>query len=190
MAFRCSQPRIAWHYKKQRAGCGPAAHWTFDIQESIWPSYCSPAVDTVIPILQLRELQSQMCRKKRWDFTLGYFLHAFVLSRFSPVRFFVTPWTVALQAPLPMGFSRQEYCIGQPFSSPRDLPNPGIKPMTPALQADSLPLSHQGSPYATCILCVFYKAGILKQISWMVLAWGFSWGCHLDLTWDCSPLRA
>ena len=61
----------------------------------------------------------------------------------------VTPWTVACQAPLSMGFSRQEYWGGLPFPSPEDLPNPGIKPMSPtapALQADSLPPSHWGSP--------------------------------------------
>ena len=46
---------------------------------------------------------------------------------------FVTPWTAALQAPLSMGFPRQEYWSGLPFPSPGDLPNPGIKPMSPAL---------------------------------------------------------
>ena len=50
-----------------------------------------------------------------------------------------TPWTVAHQAPLSMGFSRQEYWSGLPFPSPGDLPNPGIEPKSPALQADSLP---------------------------------------------------
>ena len=50
-----------------------------------------------------------------------------------------TPWAVARQAPLSMGFSRQEYWVGLPFSSPGDLPNPGIKHGSPALQADSLP---------------------------------------------------
>ena len=45
-----------------------------------------------------------------------------------------------------MGFSRQEYWSGLPFASPGDLPNPEIKPVSPALQADSLPLSHLGSP--------------------------------------------
>ena len=50
-----------------------------------------------------------------------------------------TPWTVARQAPLSMGFSRQEYWSGLPFPSPGGLPNPGIEPMYPALQADSLP---------------------------------------------------
>ena len=51
----------------------------------------------------------------------------------------VTPWTVAHQAPLSMGFSRQEYWSGLPFPSPGDLPNPGVEPKSPALQADSLP---------------------------------------------------
>ena len=51
----------------------------------------------------------------------------------------VTPWTVAHQAPLSMGFSRQEYWSEVPFPPPGDLPNPGIKPESPALQADSLP---------------------------------------------------
>ena len=53
---------------------------------------------------------------------------------------------VGCQTPLSMGFSRQEYWSGLPFLPPRDLPNLGIEPMSPALQADSLPLSHQGSP--------------------------------------------
>ena len=51
----------------------------------------------------------------------------------------VTTWTVACQAPLSMGFSRQEYWIGLPFTSPGALPDPGIKPGSPALQADDLP---------------------------------------------------
>ena len=50
----------------------------------------------------------------------------------------VTPWTVACQAPLSMGFSRQAYWSGLPFPSPGDLPYPGIEPGSPALQADSL----------------------------------------------------
>ena len=51
----------------------------------------------------------------------------------------LTPWTVAYEAPLSMGFSRQEYWSGLPFPSPGDLPDPGIKPGSPALQADTLP---------------------------------------------------
>ena len=49
------------------------------------------------------------------------------------VRLFATPWTVARQAPLSMGFPRQEYWSGLPFLSPEDLPNPGIEPVSPAL---------------------------------------------------------
>ena len=49
------------------------------------------------------------------------------------------PWTVACQAPLSLGFSRQEYWSGLPFPFPGDLPDPGIKPRSPALQADHLP---------------------------------------------------
>ena len=52
---------------------------------------------------------------------------------------FVTQWTVAYQPPLSMGSSRQEYWSGLPFPSPGDLPNPGIEPRSPALQADALP---------------------------------------------------
>ena len=49
----------------------------------------------------------------------------------------VTAWTIACQAPLSTGFSRQEYWSGLPFPLPGDLPDPGIKPGSPALQADS-----------------------------------------------------
>ena len=59
----------------------------------------------------------------------------------------VTPWTIVRQAPLPMGFSRQEYWRGLPFPSPGNLPYPGIDPRSPALQAESLPTSYKGSPY-------------------------------------------
>ena len=58
---------------------------------------------------------------------------------------FSTPWTIALQAPLSMGFPRQEYQSELPFPSPRDLPNPGIEPVSP-WQEDSLSLSHLGRP--------------------------------------------
>ena len=57
---------------------------------------------------------------------------------------FVTPWTVAHQVPLSMRFPRQEYWSGLPFPTSGDLPNPGIKPRFPALQAVLCQLSHQG----------------------------------------------
>ena len=71
-------------------------------------------------------------------------MHACMLSCFSGVRLRVTPWTVARQAPLFMGFSRQEYWSGWLFPSPGDLPNTGIEPRSPTLQAGSLPAEPPG----------------------------------------------
>ena len=70
-------------------------------------------------------------------------------------QLFATPWTVASQTPLSMGFSRQEYWSGLPCPPPGDLPDPEIEPASPAslaLHADSLPLSHKGSPVTAAIL--------------------------------------
>ena len=64
----------------------------------------------------------------------------------SSVLLFVISWTVAHQAPLSMGFSRQEYWSGLPFPSPGDLPNPRIESGSPALQADSLLSEPPGKP--------------------------------------------
>ena len=58
----------------------------------------------------------------------------------------VTPWTVTCQAALSVGFSRQEYWNGLSFLSPGDLSDPGIKPESPALQADSLLSEPPGKP--------------------------------------------
>ena len=69
-----------------------------------------------------------------------------VLSPFSHVRLFVTPLTVAHQAPLFVGFSRQEYWSVLPFPSPGYLSNPGIKPWSPTLQTYSLPSEPPGIP--------------------------------------------
>ena len=82
----------------------------------------------------------------------------------------LTPWTVAHQAPLSMGFSRQEYWSELPFASPGAFPDPGIKPRSPALQADSLPTVLQGKPlsmYTTSFLIArnFLIPSILTSIS-------------------------
>ena len=74
-----------------------------------------------------------------------------------------TPWTVAHQAPLSMGFFRQEYWSGLPFPSPGDLPDPGIEPISPALQADSLLIEPPGNPGTllrtskSFLLCIFFS---------------------------------
>ena len=77
----------------------------------------------------------------------------------SCVRLFVTPWTVAHQSPLSMEFSKQEHCSSLPYPSPGDLPYSGIELNLLHQQADSLPLSHQGSPCSLSrawLLLLFY----------------------------------
>ena len=73
----------------------------------------------------------------------GVCIHAQLLSR---VRLFATPWTVIHQAPLSIGFPRLEYWSALTFPSQGDLPNLGIEPRSPALQADSLPPEPPGKP--------------------------------------------
>ena len=70
----------------------------------------------------------------------------------SRVRLFATPWTVAHQAPLSRGFSRQEYWSGLPCSPPGDLPNPGVEPpslQSPALAGGFLTTEPPGKPSGT-----------------------------------------
>ena len=68
----------------------------------------------------------------------GFIIQHVKVKSLSRVRFFATPWTVVYQAPPSVRFSRQEYWSGLPFPSPGDIPNPGIEPWSPALQADAL----------------------------------------------------
>ena len=73
---------------------------------------------------------------------LGCFIH---------VQFFAILQTVACQAPLSTGFSRQEHWSGLPFPSPWDLPKPGIEPRSPALQADTVTAEPPGKPLKQCM---------------------------------------
>ena len=89
-----------------------------------------------------------------------------MLNCFSHVWLFATMWTVARQAPLSTGFSRQEYWSGLPCPPPGDFSNPGIEPVSPALQVDSLPLSHRGSPSVN-ITVIYFHANTkpVKQVT-------------------------
>ena len=71
------------------------------------------------------------------------------MKSLSRVQLFVTPWTVAHQAPPSLEFSRQEYWSGLPLPSPGDLPDPGIELGSPALQADTLPSEPPGKHQLT-----------------------------------------
>ena len=75
-----------------------------------------------------------------------YNAHACMLSHFRSVQLFVTPWTVAHQAPLSMGCPRQEHWNGFPVSLPGDLPGPGIKPASPALAGTFFTTEPPGKP--------------------------------------------
>ena len=88
----------------------------------------------------------------------------------SRVQLFETPWTVAYQAPLSMEFSRQEYWSGLPFPSPGDLPNPGIEPRSPTLQADTLP----SEPPGNTSICVHQIECIFRRY-YSILCASFSW---------------
>ena len=93
-------------------------------------------------------LPSQNIWIRFYSFIAKYLqLPFYVLKSLSPVRLFVTPWTVAYQASPPLGFSKQAYWSGLPFPSPGDLPDPGIEPRSPALQADALPSEPPGKPF-------------------------------------------
>ena len=87
----------------------------------------------------------------QWTVRTTLWLCACVPSSFSRVWLFATPWSVAHQAALSMGFPRWEYWSGLPCPPPGDLPDPGIEPLSPALQVDSFPLSHWEPAMATFI---------------------------------------
>ena len=84
----------------------------------------------------------------------------------SHVWLFATPWTVAYQAPPSVGFSRQECWRGLPFPSPGDLPDPGIKPGSPALQADAL----LSEPFITS----WKTMSANMKTSWGIQIWHFN----------------
>ena len=92
---------------------------------------------------------------KRPTFLLyfGFFFNT-LLILLSHADSFVTLWTVAHQTPLPMEFSKQAYWSELPFPSPGDLPDQGIEPWSPALQADSLPSEPPEKPHISIITSI------------------------------------
>ena len=98
------------------------------------------------PSFRIVETEVNIFYSWKWAWLYCWCVHA---QSPSHVCFFVTLWTVAPKAPLFTGFPRQEHWSGLPFPSPRDLPDPGIEPTSPALQADSLPISHWRSPFTS-----------------------------------------
>ena len=102
-------------------------------------------------VFRITILKIKILAKISSRFTLSLCVHVQSIS-----RDFETPWTVACQAPLSMGFSRQEYGSGLPFPSPGDLPNPGIEPASPALAGGFLTLAPPG--------CLIFNSHIFQPI--------------------------
>ena len=91
------------------------------------------------------------------------------VTSLSHVQLFAAPWTVAYQVPLSMGFSRQEYWSGVLFSSPEDLPDPGIKPASHALAGRFFATEPPGKPYLKCIIQWFKKYSLACETITTVL---------------------
>ena len=93
---------------------------------------------------------------------------------------FETSWTIAHQAPLSMGFPRQEYLSGLPFLFPGDLPNPRTELRAPALKADSLPLSHLRSLfiYLGCARSLLLHRFFSSCSEWGLLSGCCVWASH------------
>ena len=99
------------------------------LKNSVSKTPLSPWLTALFQILFLGSTRGHL-------FRIDFFFFPFSpmkVESLSPVRLFATPWTVAYQAPLSMGLSRQEYWSWLPFPSPGDLPDPGIKPRSPTL---------------------------------------------------------
>ena len=114
------------------------------MHESHWPCLLKSAV------IESRFLDSwtrKRCHTQTGGNGSGSCSHGVWVSR-SIVSDSATPWTAARQAPLSMGFSRQEYWSGLLFPSPAGLPDPGFEPRPPTLQADSLICSHHLGKYS------------------------------------------
>ena len=127
------------------------------------PDCSSPPGSSVHGILQARTLEwVAISFSNAWKWKVK-------VKSLSRVRPSVTPWTAAFQAPLSMGFSRQEYWSGLPLPSPGDLPNPGIKPGSAALQADSLPSEPPGKPQNSYLLDLIWCWGTEARVCSTIL---------------------
>ena len=114
--------------------------------------------------------------------TCTYLSQLSQLKSLSRVRLFATPWTIAYQAPPSMGFSRQECWSGLPFPSPGDLPDLGIKPRSPTLQADALLSEPPGK-------CGSIQLSSLSLVRLFATPWTAVLQASLSITNSQSSLR-
>ena len=122
---------------------------------SLLTSHSQAITDLIsVTIVQFTFLEFYINKITSQVFFLLFLSEKVKMQSLSCVWLFAAPWllSVALQDPLSMEFSKQEYWSGLPFPSPRDLSDPGIKPRSLALQADSLPSEPSGSPVVVWII--------------------------------------
>ena len=108
-------------------------------------------------------------------------MHVCVLSH---VRVFVTPWTVAHKAPLSMKFSKQEYWSELPLPSPEDLPNPGIKPISPALTGRFFTIDPLGKPHGYHPHNKILEVGIMGKFFFFFSATVCTLNVLMNLFWN------
>ena len=117
----------------------------------LWP-LAKLQCNTSIRILTLISSRHRTFLSPQWSLILSFckynLFFSIVVYSLNPLWFFVTPWTRVCRTLLSMVFPKQEYWSGLPLPSPGHLPDPGVEPVSPALEARSFPLSHQGSPHS------------------------------------------
>ena len=131
----------------------------------VFSSFCGPndlaklKEDYVTPLCHKLQSKIHASESERlWPFP------CLKVKLLSHVQLFVTPWTVACQAPPSMGFSRQEYWSELPFPSPEDLPNPGIEPGSPTLQADSTVWATRETSLVYVVLTSCYSLSFILYV--------------------------
>ena len=133
-----------------------------------------------------RDTQGQLSSPDQLQARYLTTLHLALYASHGRVQFFVTPWTVAHQAPLSLGFSRQEYWSGLPCPLPGDLPDPGVKPRSPTLQADSSTFEPPGKLHLICISVKCNGSSLLKTMMRTALHTIFQGSAHSLEQWDGS----
>ena len=121
------------HGQRSLAGCSSWGHKESDMTERLNNNNEHEVLRTVLRTVGASHKPFSLCKVR--------------VKLLSCVLLFATPWTVTYQAPLSMGFSRQEYWSGLPFPSPGDPPHPEIESRSPSLQVDALLFEPPGKPF-------------------------------------------